>query len=60
MFSVSRKFHSYTENSNQIINIIFNCFEYYLKIYRKDLEKQEDLRDCFVLIAVTQLWNVAL
>ena len=28
-------------------------------IYHKDLEKQEDQGDCFVLGTVTSLWNVA-
>ena len=28
-------------------------------IYPKDLEKQGDLRDCFVVLTVSQLWNVA-
>ena len=27
--------------------------------YRKDLEKQGDLTDCFVLVTVTPLWQVA-
>ena len=37
-------------------NVKQNEILYFL--YYKDLEKQEDLRDCFVLLTVTQLWAV--
>ena len=33
--------------------------KHYFLTYHEDLEKQGDLRDCFVLITVTKLLNVA-
>ena len=39
--------------------IIYNANFVSIIFYHWDLEKQGDLRDCFLLLTVTQLWNVA-
>ena len=45
-------------SSSEKIFFPFFKLEFYF-YYQKDLEKQGDLRDCLVLLTVTQLWHVA-
>ena len=49
----------FTLNMFSKISFTFDKVLKCLICYLKDLEKQGDLRDCWVLLAVPQLWNMA-